>query len=157
MALQRDTNDDGDSPPLTTLGAGAAGSFRVEFTPTSRDRRFGVFQLYVAGVPIGDGTTTAVYPHYQDLCRLCRLAEEQGVREREPLWLGDTFDHLLMYLELTKRDVVFTFTGRPISEWGDLPPLAPPAGKWMQLDVARSEFVSTWRQAEPLFKSLLAQ
>jgi hypothetical protein len=57
--------------------------------PTSQDERFGVFQLYVCGIAMGDGTTTAVYPHYMDLRRLCALAERPGPHQREPLHLGD--------------------------------------------------------------------
>jgi hypothetical protein len=125
----------------------------VEFTPTSQDGRFGVFQLYVGGVPIGDGSTTALYPHYQELQRLCALGERAGAWKRERAALGDTFDHLDLYWELTDASVIFTFTTR--AEWGTPPSWAPPVGKQVQLNVSRSAFISTWRAAEPQFRPLV--
>jgi hypothetical protein len=157
VAPQMEVNNGDPDPPLTTLGAGSADTFRVEFIPTSHHKRFGAFQLYVGGIPIGDGGTTALYPHYMDLCRLSTLAEQPRLQERERLHLGDTFDHLDMYVEMTALDVVFTFTTRPKSEWGEPPPWAPPVGRWMRLSVARSEFISTWRQAEPQFRPLVVR
>jgi hypothetical protein len=148
-------NDAGARTSPGTVGAGFAADFRVQFTPTSQDGRFGVFQLYVGGVPIGDGSTTAMYPHYQDLQRFCALAEQPSVRRRERAALGDTFDHLDLYWELTEADVVFTLTTR--AEWGRPPSWAPPVGKQVQLKVSRSAFVSTWRAAEPQFRQLVHQ
>lgn len=148
------TGNGGNSLPGSPTGAGSAETFRVEFTLTSRDKRFGTFQLYVGGIPIGDGTTTALYPHYQDFCRLCALAEQPGPQQRRRSHLGDTFDHLDMYIEMTELDVVFTLTTR--AEWGAPPPWAPPVGTWLRQSVPRSEFISTWNRAEPQLRSLLA-
>lgn len=156
MASRTDANDGDLGSPLPAPGAGSPDTFRVEFVPTSHDRRFGEFQFYVGGVPIGDGSTTSWYPHYRDFCRLCALAEQPGMRERTPLYLGDTFDHLNMYVEMTEFDVVFTFTTRPRSEWGEPPLWAPPVGEWMRLSVTRLEFIRIWRRAEPQFRSLAA-
>ncbi|MGK5519167.1 hypothetical protein ACSNN9_07395 [Micromonospora sp. URMC 107] len=156
MVSQMDANDGDIGSALPVPAAGSRDAFRVRFVPTSQDGRFGEFQLYVGGVPIGDGSTTAWYPHYMDFCRLCSLAEQPGIRERGPLHLGDTFDHLNMYVEMTEIDVVFTFTTRPRLEWGEPPPWAPPVGVWMRLSVPRLEFISIWRQAEPQFRSLTA-
>jgi hypothetical protein len=155
VASPVDANDGDLGAGLPALGAGSTGAFRVEFVPTSHDGRFGEFQLYVGGVPIGDGSTTAWYPHYMNFRRLCSLAEQPGIREREPLHLGDTFDHLNMYVEMTELDVVFTFTTR--REWGEPPPWAPPVSVWMRLSVSRSEFISVWRQTEPQFRFLAAE
>jgi hypothetical protein len=140
-----------------TVGAGTASGFRVEFVPMSPDGRFGVFQLYVQGVPLGDGSTTAVYPHYQDLQRLCALVELRSSRVRERVILGDTFDHLDLHWELTDTEVIFTVTTRPAREWGAPPTWAPPAGEWWRLSVARSTFTRTWREAEPQFRRLIEQ
>jgi hypothetical protein len=148
-----EANDGSSGSSQITVGAGCVDVFRVEFTPTSQDERFGVFQLYVCGIAMGDGTTTAVYPHYMDLRRLCALAERPGPHQREPLHLGDTFDHLELYVELTETSVVFTFTTRP--EWGVPPPWAPSAGEWMRLSVARPDLISAWRQAEPQLRRLM--
>jgi hypothetical protein len=145
--------DGANSSPGSPTGAGSAETFRVEFTPTSRDKKFGTFQLYLDGTPIGDGSTTALYPHYQDFCRLCTLAEQPGSQHRRRSHLGDTFDHLNMYTEMTELEVVFTLTTR--AEW-DAPPWAPPVGTWLRRSVPRSEFISTWNRAEPQFRSLLA-
>jgi hypothetical protein len=134
-----------DGPAGATVGAGSIADFRVEFTPTSQDQRFGIFQVYVRGVGIGDGSTTALYPHYQDFQHLCDLVQKPGVRERERLILGDTFDHLDLYWRLTNADVFFMFTTRPA--WGD-PPRA-------RVRVARSAFISTWRAAQPQFLQLM--
>lgn len=153
-ALSSEASNEAE-PSRATVGAGSVADFRVEFTPTSRDRRFGVFQLFVDGVPIGDGTTTALYPHCQDLQRLCGLTERPGVREKEQARLGDTFDHLDLYWELTEADVVFTFTTRPAADWGTPPPWAPPPGNWLRLGVARSAFIDTWRAVEPQFRRLM--
>lgn len=155
MAPVTDPNDSGKSRAVTTVGAGRVDSFRTEFTPTSSDQRFGIFQIHARGVPMGDGTTTALYPHYLDLHRLSAAVELAGAREQEPLHLGDTFDHLELYWQLTEASVVFTFTTRPESEWGVPPSWAPPAGEWIQASVARSDFISTWREAEPQFRRLL--
>jgi hypothetical protein len=144
-------NSIGEAPART--GAGSVDKFRVEFTPSSADGRFGVFQIYIEGVPIGDGSTTALYPHYADLQRLCALVERPGVRERERLHLGDTFDHLELYWELTEARVVFAFMTR--SEWGAPPSWAPPPGEWFRVSVARSSFVSTWGQAELQLRRIL--
>ncbi|MFG3686994.1 hypothetical protein [Micromonospora sp. NPDC047740] len=148
------TNDEDRGSPFPKLGVGIADTFRVEFTPTSRDKRFGVFQLYIEGIPIGDASTTALYPHIANLSRLCAIAEHRSERKRSRLHLGDTFDHLDMYVEMSQVDVLFTFTTRP--ECGGPPPWAPPVGRKMRLSVARSQFISTWRQAEPQFRHLLA-
>ncbi|GAA5188174.1 hypothetical protein GCM10023322_38170 [Rugosimonospora acidiphila] len=106
--------DNGSSGSPT--GAGSAETFRVEFTPTSRDKKFGTFQLYLGGSPIGDGSTTALYPHYQNFCRLYILAKQPGPQQRRRPHLDDTLDHLDIYVEMTKLDVVFTLTTR--AEWG---------------------------------------
>lgn len=137
----------------TTVGAGSAARFRVEFTPTSADGRFGIFQLYVRGVPLGDGTTTALYPHVVDLQRLSALIDRPGVRAPERLVLGDTFDHIDLDLEITDVDVVLTFATRP--EWGAPPPWASEPGAWTQLGVARAEVISVWRQAEAEFQRVM--
>ncbi|HEX5995036.1 MAG TPA: hypothetical protein VFY84_07835 [Jiangellales bacterium] len=42
------------------------------------------------------------------------------MQQRERLHLGDTFDHLDLYVELTEVDLVFTFTIR--RRWGMPPP-----------------------------------
>jgi hypothetical protein len=139
--------------PQITAGAGCTADFRVEFIPTSHDGRFGVFQLHVEDVKLGDGTTTAWYPHYQDLERLTSLVELPGTRPRERLVLGDTFDHLVLDWELTDTELVFTFTTR--REWGAPPAWAPPAGEWWCLRVARSTFTRTWREAAPQFRRLM--
>ncbi|RKN23990.1 hypothetical protein D7147_02965 [Micromonospora musae] len=146
------TNDDDRESLFPTVGAGTADTFRVEFTPTSRDKRFGVFQLYIEGIPIGDASTTALYPHIANLSRLCQIAEHRSKRGRGRLHLGDTFDHLDMSVEMSQSAVLFTFSTRPRSEWGEPPPWAPPVGEEMRLSVARSEFISIWRQAEPRFR-----
>jgi hypothetical protein len=151
------SNDDADRSPKPTTGAGDAADFRVEFTPLIGDDLFGVFQIHVQGVPIGDGTTTALYPHYQDLQWLARLAGAPGVRDRRRADFGDTFDHLDLHWELTETDIVFTFTGRPLSEWGDPPSWAPPVGQWIRVRTARSTFVSIWNEAQPQFRRLLGQ
>ncbi|RZU53607.1 hypothetical protein EV385_5538 [Krasilnikovia cinnamomea] len=138
-----------------TVGAGSIADFRVEFTPRSQDQRFGIFQVYVGGLAIGDGSTTALHPHYRDFQRLCDLAQKPGVRERERLILGDTFDHLDLNWRLTNADVFFTFTTRPAHVWGDPPPWAPAPGVWARVKVARSTFISTWRAAQPQFFQLM--
>ena len=120
--------------------------------PTSADGRFGIFQLYVECVPITDGTTTAWYPHYRDLRRLCDLVQAVHERERERLHLGDTFDHLDLFWELTEAQVVFCLATRP--EWGAPPPWAPPVGTWLRLGVTRSYFIDVWHDAEPQFRRL---
>lgn len=135
-----------------TVGAGDVDIVRVEYTPTSADRRFGDFQLYVQGVPMGDGTTTAWYPHYQDLERLSRVAGRPETQRRRRLSLGDTFDHLDLYLELTPDELVFTFTAR--AEWGSLPAWAPQPGQRMCLSVTRSDFLAMWSSARPQFDRL---
>ncbi|MEH1163865.1 hypothetical protein V6V47_00600 [Micromonospora sp. CPCC 205539] len=136
-----------------TTSAGSSDSFRVEFTPTDQDGDVGVFQLYLSGVPLGDGAPTALGPHYKSLEQLCALAEEPGTRGRERTDLGDTFGHLDLNLEVTEESVVFTFTTRPAS--GEPLPWAPPSGAWMRLGVPRAEFISTWREAEPELRRLV--
>ncbi|WP_200212437.1 hypothetical protein [Micromonospora coerulea] len=137
-----------------TVGGGHITDFRTEFTPTSEDRLFGILQVYVRGVPLGDGTTTALHPHFLNLRGLCAAAELPGSRGPEPLSLGDTFDHLEMSLETSERDVIFTFVTRP--ERGDPPPWAPRAGATMRLMVRRSDVVNAWREAEPQFRQFLS-
>jgi hypothetical protein len=134
-----------------TLGAGDASILRVEFTPTSNDGRFGDFQLHVRGVPLGDGTTTGLYPHYCDLEDLSVSVRRLATQRRKRLDLGDTFDHLRLYLQLTKPDIVLSFTTRPAAEWGCPPPWAPEPGHWMRLSVARSDFLVVWQAARPQF------
>ncbi|GAB3849933.1 hypothetical protein [Dactylosporangium cerinum] len=102
----------------TTVGGGDISEFRAEYTPTSNDGRFGIFQLYVRGNALGDATTTALYPHVQHLQNLGGVAERPGTRGPEPLILGDTFDHLTITLETTEQDMAFAFTTRPKREWG---------------------------------------
>jgi hypothetical protein len=147
-------DDQDHGAPTTTLGAGAVDTFRVEFAPTSQDKRFGRFQFYVEGVPIGDGTTTALYPHFMDFHKLCQRAEQPGLIDRDPLHLGDTFDHLIMSVEITPLDIVFLFTTH--AQWGDPPPWAPPVGEWMRLSVTRARFITTWHQAAQQFQSILS-
>lgn len=137
----------------TTVGGGDIAEFRVEFTPTSQDGLFGIFQLYVRDVALGDATTTALDPHFQNLRGLCGAAKLPGSRRPEPLVLGDTFDHLEVTLETTEQDMIFAFATRP--EWGEPPPWAPRAGRKMRLMVRRSEVVSAWREAEPQFREFL--
>ncbi|GIH12493.1 hypothetical protein [Rugosimonospora africana] len=154
MADETGIGDGDNGLPGSATGAGFADTFRVEFTPTSRDKRFGTFQLYVRGIPLGDGSTTAPYPHYRDFCHLCALAERPGPQHRRRSHLGDTFDHLDMYIEMTELDVVFTLTTRAV--WGAPPPWAPPVGTWLRPSVPRSEFISTWNRAAKQLRSLLA-
>ncbi|SBT40885.1 hypothetical protein [Micromonospora narathiwatensis] len=137
----------------TTIGGGRIGEFRAEFTPTSQDRLFGIFQVYVRGVALGDGTTTALYPHFLNLRDLLDTAELPGSREPQPLSLGDTFDHLQMSLETTDEDTIFVLATR--QGWGDPPPWAPQAGRRMRLMVRRSEVVNAWHETESGFRQLL--
>jgi hypothetical protein len=150
-----------DRPPdaadfIGTVGAGLREVVRVEFTPTSADGRFGVFQFYVEGFPLGDATTTALYPHHVDLRRLGELAAQDGNRPREPLVLGDTFDHLNLDWELTPARVVFDVATRPEFEWGTPPPWAPAVGGRLRLSVARQVFIDVCREVEPRFGLWLA-
>ncbi|TYB99556.1 hypothetical protein FXF53_15325 [Micromonospora sp. WP24] len=138
----------------TTVGGGRMGEFRAEFTPTGQDRLFGVFQIYVRGVALGDATTTALYHHFLNLRELRDAAELPGSRGPLPLSLGDTFDHLEMSLETTDQDMIFVLATSP--ESGAPPPWAPQAGRRMRLMVRRSEVVNAWREAEPRFRQLLA-
>jgi hypothetical protein len=95
-----------------------------------------------------------LYPHYGEFHRLCVRAERPGLVEREPLHLGDTFDHLIMSVEMTTQlDIVFVFTTH--AQWGDPPPWAPPVGQWMHLSVTRPAFITTWHQAAQQFRSIL--
>ena len=132
--------------------AGSRDVFEVQYMPTSADCRFGIFQLYVESVPITDGTTTAWYPHYNNLHRLCDLVQTVHQRARERLDLGDTFDHLDLFCELTAAEVVFYLTTRP--EWGAPPPWAPPVGTRLRLGVARSYFIEVWNEAQGQFRNL---
>jgi hypothetical protein len=146
-----DSRDAGD--PIGAVRAGSREVFQVEYLPTSADGRFGIFQLHVEGVPIGDGTpSTAWYPHYRDLLRLCELVETLGPREPERLHLGDTFDHLELTWELTEAQVVFRFTTRP--EWDAPPPWAPPTGTWLRVGVTRTYFIDVCHDAESQFRRL---
>jgi hypothetical protein len=140
-----------------TVGGGDVAEFRAEYTPTSNDGRFGIFQLYVRGTALGDATTTALYPHVQQLQRLSGIAELPGTHEPEPLILGDTFDHLTITLETTEQDMAFTFTTRPKREWGDPPPWAPPPGRRMRLMVRRTEVIDACREAEPELRRFLTR
>lgn len=139
----------------TTVGGGLVGQFRVEYTPTSQDQRFGIFQLYVRGVPLGDGTTTALYPHVVDMRALREAAELPASWGPRPLILGDTFDHATMTLAATDEALVFTVATNP--EWGAPPPWAPPVGRTLRLSVRRSEVVKAWREAEPRFRLVLTR
>ncbi|XVU20718.1 hypothetical protein ACQPZJ_25960 [Actinoplanes sp. CA-054009] len=138
-----------------TTGGGDIRWFRAEFSPTVADRRLGTFQLYVRGVPLGDSTTTALYPHLRTLRSLGEAAAHSGPRAPEPLVMHDTFDHLRLTLELTDQDMAFAFATRPLSEWGGPPPWAPPPGRTMRLLVPRSEVIAAWREAEPEFERVL--
>jgi hypothetical protein len=139
----------------TTVGGGDISEFRAEYTPTSNDGRFGIFQLYVRGNALGDATTTALYPHVKDLQTLAIAAERRGTHRPEHLILGDTFDHLTITLETTEQDMAFAFTTRPKREWGEPPPWAPPPGRRMRLVVRRAEVISAWRKAEPELRRFL--
>ncbi|AEV87006.1 hypothetical protein ACWT_5989 [Actinoplanes sp. SE50] len=139
----------------TTVGGGDIWEFRAEYTPTSNDGRFGIFQLYVRGNALGDATTTALYPHIQDLQTLVAIAEWRSTHGPKPLILGDTFDHLTITLETTEQDMVFAFTTRPKRAWGEPPPWAPPPGRRMRLIVRRAEVISAWREAEPELRRFL--
>ncbi|XVV17351.1 hypothetical protein ACQP2X_24130 [Actinoplanes sp. CA-131856] len=138
-----------------TTGGGDITRFRAEFSPSGADRRFGTFQLYVRGVPLGDSTTTALYPHMRTLRSLSEAATRPGSQEPTPLIMNDTFDHLLVTLELTGDDLAFAFTTRPLAEWGGPPPWSPPPGRKVRLLVPRSDVISAWREAEPKFRRLL--
>ncbi|MEV6344782.1 hypothetical protein [Actinoplanes sp. NPDC051851] len=137
----------------TTVGAGDIAEFRAEYTPTSDDGRFGIFQLYIRDVALGDASTTALYPHLQDLRHLCGLAESPGARPARRLYLGDTFDHLSLTLEATGDDLVFAF--RTYRGYGAPPPWAPPPGRRMRLAVRRSEVIDACRAAELRFQRVL--
>ena len=139
----------------TTAGGGDISEFRAEYTPTSDDGRFGIFQLYVRSSALGDATTTALYPHVRDLQALVAVAERRGTHGPEPLILGDTFDHLTITVETTERDMAFAFTARPKREWSEPPPWAPPPGRRMRLVVRRAEVISAWRAAEPELRRFL--
>ena len=136
-------------PGAKTVGGGDLGEFRVEYTPESADGRFGIFQLYVRGIPIGDATTTALYPHYRDLAELC----EAGERGPGKLILGDTFDHVDITLEITEEDLILVVTTFP--DRVDAPPWGPRAGETRRLQVRRSEVLAAWREAEPRFRRIL--
>jgi hypothetical protein len=138
-----------------TVGGGDIAEFRVEYTPTSNNGRFGIFQLYVRGNALGDATTTALYPHVRNLHALCDVAERLGTHRPEPLILGDTFDHLIITLEATEEDMAFAFTTRPERQWAEPPPWAPLPGRRMRLIVRREEVISAWREAEPKLRHLL--
>jgi hypothetical protein len=141
----------------TTVGGGDISEFRAEYTPTSSDGRFGIFQLYVRGTALGDATTTGLYPHVQHLQTLSGVAERPGMHGPEPLILGDTFDHLTITLETTEQDMAFALTTRPKREWGHPPPWAPPSGRRMRLVVRRAEVINAWREAEPKLRRFLSQ
>ncbi|MEV0459803.1 hypothetical protein [Catellatospora methionotrophica] len=140
-------------PLETTVGGGDIAAFRAEFTPTSHDGRFGIFQIYVRNIAVGDATTTALYPHVQDLRAMYDASERPGSCAPQQLILGDTFDHLEMTLETTEQDMIFAFSTRP--EWCSPPPWAPRAGRRMRLMVRRSEVIEAWREAEPHFRTWL--
>lgn len=138
-----------------TVEGGDADLVRVEFTPTSSDGRFGVFQLFVQGVPLGDGSTTAWAPHYRDLADLSRLAKRPRSLRRRRLALGDTFDHLDLHLKMTRRHIIFTVATRPVSEWGSPPPWAPAPGCRIRLVcVLRDDFLAVWRSTRAQFEVL---
>ena len=136
----------------TTVGGGDITQFRAEYTPTSHDGLFGIFQLYVRGVALGDASTTALYPHAQDVRYLCALAERRGLHLRQHLPLGDTFDHLKLSVRTTRQDVVFNFTTYPERQ---LPAWAPRPGNPKRLIVRRAEVINAWRAAEPQFRRFL--
>jgi hypothetical protein len=140
----------------TTVGGGDIAEFRAEYTPTSNDGRFGIFQIYVRGNALGDATTTALYPHVQQLHTLSGVAERPGTGGPEPLFLGDSFDRLALTLEKTEDDMIFAFTTRLKREWGEPSPWAPP-GRKMRLLVRRVEVINAWREAEPELRRFLTQ
>ncbi|MFE6933895.1 hypothetical protein ACFVDT_17930 [Streptomyces sp. NPDC057699] len=43
---------------------GSQGGFQIVALDYMPLRRFGLFQILLDGWPIGDGSTTAFYPHY---------------------------------------------------------------------------------------------
>ncbi|MBL7254014.1 hypothetical protein [Paractinoplanes lichenicola] len=138
-----------------TIGGGDIHEFRAEYTPTSADGRFGDYQLYIRGTPLGNATTTALAPHLVNLRALRRIAEDPARRRKAPLILGDTFDHVHVTLAATDQDLIFEFASNRRDDWAPPPRWTPPRGRPMRLPVRRTEVISACRAAEASFEAWL--
>ncbi|MFC9617322.1 hypothetical protein [Streptomyces sp. NPDC056938] len=124
---------------------GSPGGFQIVVLEYMPLRRFGLFQILLNGWPIGDGSTTAFYPHYCDLQDLARLAECREPHERYRLSLGDTFDHMQVDAEMTNRAILFRFRSHDENS------------PWHEAQVDKREFLTVWRQAAACIEAILAQ
>ncbi|MFF1838460.1 hypothetical protein ACFVXE_30315 [Streptomyces sp. NPDC058231] len=124
---------------------GSPGGFQVVVLEYMPLRRFGLFQILLNGWPIGDGSTTAFYPHYCDLQDVARLAESGEPYERHQLSLGDTFDHMQVDAEMTNRAILFNFRSHDEN------------AHWREAQVDTAEFLTVWRQAAACIEAILAQ
>ncbi|MCX5399531.1 MULTISPECIES: hypothetical protein [unclassified Streptomyces] len=124
---------------------GEPGGFQIVVLEYMPLRRFGLFQILLSGWPIGDGTTTAFYPHYCDLQDLARLVESGEPHERFQLILGDTFDHMQVDAEMTDRAILFSFRSHDENS------------QWREAQVDSREFLTVWRQAAACIEAILAR
>ncbi|RPK43305.1 hypothetical protein EES39_19495 [Streptomyces sp. ADI92-24] len=124
---------------------GEPGGFQIVVLEYMPLRRFGLFQILLSGWPIGDGTTTALYPHYCDLQDLARLVESGEPHERSHLILGDTFDHMQIDAEMTDCAILFSFRSHDENS------------QWREAQVDSREFLSVWRQAAACIEAILAR
>ncbi|GAB2619594.1 hypothetical protein Aab01nite_33700 [Paractinoplanes abujensis] len=142
-------------PRDETIGGGDIEEFRAEYTPTSADGRFGDYQLYIRGVPLGNITTTALAPHVVNLRAIRRTAEDPAPRDPEPLILGDTFDHVHVTLAATEHDLIFEFASNRRPGWAPPPQWTPPRDRPRRLLVRRTEVITACRAAEARFEAFL--
>lgn len=124
---------------------GSPDGFQVVVLAYQPLRRFGFFQILLGGWPVGDGSTTAFYPHYCVLQELASLVEGGELHERHRLGLGDTFDHVQVYVEVTDLAILFS-----------LHPYSGESG-WHEARVGKQEFLAVWRQAAARIEAILAE
>ena len=121
------------------------GGFQIAVLDYQPLRRFGFFQILLGGWPVGDGSTTAFYPHYLVLQQLADLVEGGEPHKRRRLSLGDTFDHLQVYVEVTDDAILFS-----------LHPY-PGGSDWHEAHVDKEEFLVVWEQAAACIEAIFAE